>query len=150
MVRGNETGRASTLFRRGVSDRGERARAVDAPKTEHPGVAVCQFTGQFWTRKHESPARNYIPSPAVSRASRCNKILTISPHRFLARRRSRLPKMQVTTSAPRSRLKIAHARRPSCAVARRASRHQHYDAAGVRTSLATQKACDRHRDKTRR
>ena len=44
-------------------------------------MVVCQFTGQFRLVNTNLSPRNYTPSPAVTRVSRCNKILTISPHR---------------------------------------------------------------------
>lgn len=44
-------------------------------------MIVCQFTGQFRLVNTNLNPPNYIPSPAVTRVSRCNKILTISPHR---------------------------------------------------------------------
>lgn len=59
----------------------KRLPSIDEnPVTSQP-VVVCQFTGQFRLVNTNLSPRNYIPSPAVTRVSRCNKILTISPHR---------------------------------------------------------------------
>lgn len=69
---------------------------------------MCQFTGQFRLVNTNLSPRNYIPSPAVTRVSRCNKILTISPHRSPPPPpppRSHPHKMRIAT--PLLRLKFA-------------------------------------------
>lgn len=58
-----------------------RLPSIGEKPVQRPGVVVCQFTGQFRLVNTNLNPRNYIPSQAVTRVSRCNKILTISPHR---------------------------------------------------------------------
>lgn len=81
---------------------------------EMPRLGRVSIYRAVWSRKHESPSRNYIPSLAVTpavcesrRESCCNKILTISEGIDFSFRHLSKMRMQ---AAPFLRLKFMHMR----------------------------------------